>query len=134
MNPKPKPKKGQTQEDNEQQFAKQLTLKGFEMDSPEDDLSVSEAVELTFKPGFDLGDSYTTSQYDGGDAVTYTEFTTTDSSPVYLDPNDNVVQSFTWAEHKHEEMRKRYPALEKAYDHYKTLLALAQNGPEDLDN
>ena len=134
MHPKPKPKKGQTQEDNEQQFAEQLTLKGFEMDSPEDDLSVSEAVELTFKPGFDLGDSYTTSQYDGGDAVTYTEFTTTDSSPIYLDPNDNVVQSFTWAEHKHEEMRKRYPALEKAYDHYKTLLALAQNGPEDLDN
>ena len=48
--------------------------------------------------------------------------------------SDNVVHSFTWAEHKHEEMRKRYPALEKAYDHYKTLLALAQNGPEDLDN
>ena len=129
MDPKPKPKQGQTQEENEQEFAEQLTLKGFEIDSPEDN-----GIELTFKPGFDLGDSYTTSQYDGGEAVEYPEFTTSNSSPVYLDPSDNVVHSFTWAEHKHEEMRKKYPALEKAYDHYKTLLALAQNGPEDLDN
>ena len=129
MDPKPKPKQGQTQEENEQEFAEQLTLKGFEIDSPED-----KGIELTFKPGFDLGDSYTTSQYDGGEAVEYPEFTTSNSSPVYLDPSDNVVHSFTWAEHKHEQMRKKYPALEKAYDHYKTLLALAQNGPEDLDN
>ena len=117
MDPKPKPKQGQTQEENEQQFAEQLELKGFAIDSPEDDLK---GVELTFKPGFE--------------SVEYPEFTTSDSRPVYLDPSDNVVHSFTWAEHKHEQMRKKYPALEKAYDHYKTLLALAQNGPEDLDN
>ena len=136
MDPKPKPKQGQTQEENEQQFAEQLTLKGFDMDSPEEDFSDQDfpGVELTFKPGFDLGSSYTTSQYDGSEAVEYPEFTTSNSSPVYLDPSDNVVHSFTWAEHKHEQMRKKYPALEKAYDHYKTLLALAQNGPEDLDN
>ncbi len=136
MDPKPKPKKGQTQEENEQQFAEQLTLKGFEMDSPEEDFTDQDfpGVELTFRPGFDDEGSYTTSQYDGGMAVSYNGVTTTHSAPVYLDPSDNVVHSFTWAEHKHEDMRKRYPALEKAYDHYKTLLALAQNGPEDLDN
>ena len=130
MDPKPKPKQGQTQEENEQQFAEQLELKGFAIDSPEDDFK---GVELTFKPEFNC-ETYTTSQYDGNEAIEYPEFTTSDSRPVYLDPSDNVVHSFTWAEHKHEEMRKRYPALEKAYDHYKTLLALAQNGPEDLDN
>ena len=37
MDPKPKPKQGQTQEENEQEFAEQLTLKGFEMDSPEEE-------------------------------------------------------------------------------------------------
>ena len=131
MHPKPKPKQGQTQEENEKQFAEQLTLKGFEMDSPEEDFS---GVELTLKPGFDDEGSYTTSEYDGGMAISYNGVTTTHSAPVYLDPSDNVVQGFTWAEHKHEQMRKQYPALEKAYDHYKTLLALAQNGPEDLDN
>jgi len=131
VDPKPKPKQGQTQEENEQQFAEQLTLKGFEMDSPEEEFA---GVELDFKPGFDDGGSYTTSQYDGNMAITYNGVTTTNSAPVYLDPSDNVVHSFTWAEHKHEEMRKKYPALEKAYDHYKTLLALAQNGPEDPDN
>jgi hypothetical protein len=135
VDPKPKPKQGQTQEQNEQEFAEQLTLKGFEMDSPEEEIN---GIELTFKPHFNC-ETYTTSQYDGSEAVEYPEFTTTNASPVYLDPSDNVVSdnvvhSFTWAEHKHEEMRKRYPALEKAYDHYKTLLALAQNGPEDLDN
>mgnify|MGYP001192148632 FL=1 len=134
MDPKPKPKQGQTQEQNEQEFAEQLTLKGFEMDSPEEDFSVSEAVELTFKPGFDDEGTYTTSQYDGNMAISHAGVTTSHTAPVYLDATDNVVHSFTWAEHKHEEMRKKYPALEKAYDHYKTLLALAQNGPEDLDN
>ena len=132
MDPKPKPKKGQTQEENETQFAEQLTLKGFEMDSPEEDFA---GLELTFKPGFEYDeDSYTTSEYDGGMSIKYNGVTTTTSQPVYLDPSDNVVHSFTWAEHKHEQMREKYPALEKAYDHYKTLLALAQNGPEDLDN
>ena len=130
MDPKPKPKQGQTQEQNEQEFAEQLTLKGFEMDSPEEEFP---GVELTFKPHFNW-ETYTTSQYDGSEAVEYPEFTTTNSSPVYLDPSDNVVHGFTWAEHKHEQMRERYPALKKAYDHYKTLLALAENGPEDLDN
>ena len=131
MDPKPKPKQGQTQEQNEQEFAEQLTLKGFEMDSPEENFG---GVELTFKPGFDDEGSYTTSQYDGGMAVSYNGVTSTNSAPTYLDTTDNVVHSFTWSEHKHEQMRKKYPALEKAYDHYKTLLALAQNGPEDLDN
>ena len=131
MDPKPKPKQGQTQEQNEQEFAEQLTLKGFEMDSPEEDFA---GVELTFKPGFDDEGSYTTSQYDGNMAISHAGVTTSHTAPVYLDPSDNVVHSFTWAEHKHEGMRKKYPALEKAYDHYKTLLALAQNGPEDLDN
>ena len=131
MDPKPKPKQGQTQEQNEQEFAEQLTLKGFEMDSPEEDFG---GVELTFKPGFDDEGSYTTSQYDGNMAISHAGVTTSHTAPVYLDPTDNVVHSFTWSEHKHEQMRKKYPALEKAYDHYKTLLALAQNGPEDLDN
>ena len=101
------------------------------MDSPEEDFA---GVELTFKPGFDDEGSYTTSQYDGNMAISHAGVTTSHTAPVYLDPTDNVVHSFTWSEHKHEQMRKKYPALEKAYDHYKTLLALAQNGPEDLDN
>jgi len=130
VDPKPKPKQGQTQEENEQQFAEQLELKGFAIDSPEDDFK---GLELDFKPGFDDEGSYTTSQYDGNMAISH-GVTTSHSAPVYLDHSDNVVHSFTWAEHKHEDMRKRYPALEKAYEHYKTLLALAQNGPEDLDN
>jgi len=135
VDPKPKPKQGQTQEENEQEFAEQLTLKGFEMDSPEDEFP---GVELTFKPHFNA-ETYTSSgydlpEYDSGTSVSASGFTTTNSSPVYLDPSDNVVHGFTWAEHKHEQMRERYPALKKAYDHYKTLLALAENGPEDLDN
>ncbi len=132
MDPKPKPKQGQTQEQNEQEFAEQLTLKGFEMDSPEEDFG---GVELTFKPGFDDEGSYTTSQYDGNMAVSYTGgFQTMTNEPTYLETSDNVVHAFTWAETKHKGMREKYPALQKAYDHYKTLLALAQNGPEDLDN
>ena len=48
MDPKPKPKQGQTQEENEQEFAEQLTLKGFEMDSPEEDFSVSEGLDAAW--------------------------------------------------------------------------------------
>ena len=129
MDPKPKPKQGQTQEENEQEFAEQLTLKGFEIDSPEDN-----GIELTFEPGFQQGSTFTTdgavelgASYTGG-------FHTMTNEPTYLETSDNVVHAFTWAETKHKDMREKYPALQKAYDHYKTLLALAQNGPEDLDN
>ena len=54
----------------------------------------------------------------------------------YLDHSTTVSIShgFVSIEEKHEEIRKRYPALEKAYDHYRVLLKLAEAGPEDLDN
>tara|TARA_A100001515_G_scaffold8323_1_gene6989 strand:- start:222 stop:611 length:390 start_codon:yes stop_codon:yes gene_type:complete len=129
VDPKPKPKQGQTQEDNEQEFAEQLSFKGFTLDSPEDS-----GMELTFEEGFNTGENLTSSagvelgaSYTGG-------FHTMTNEPTYLETSDNVVHAFTWAETKHKDMRKKYPALQKAYDHYKTLLALAQNGPEDLDN
>ena len=129
MDPKPKPKQGQTQEDNEQEFAEQLSFKGFTLDSPEDS-----GLELKFEEGFNTGENLTSSSgvelgasYTGG-------WHTSTNEPTYLETSDNVVHAFTWAETKHKDMRERYPALQKAYDHYKTLLALAQNGPEDLDN
>ena len=116
--PKPKPRKGQTQEENETEFEQQLELKGF-------DVSSVDTSGITYE-----------SPYDSAVTVTpATNFTTSTSEPTYLDFHDEpVVVTFSRSEEQHKELRNRYPALEKAYDHYKTLLALAQNGPEDLDN
>jgi len=113
MDPKPKPRKGQTQEENETEFEQQLELKGFDTSSITYESPYDSAV--TVSPG--------------------TTFTTSTSEPTFLDFHDeSVVVTFSRSEEQHKELRNRYPALEKAYDHYKTLLALAQNGPEDLDN
>jgi hypothetical protein len=122
MDPKSKPRKGQTQEENETEFEQALELKGLDMDSPED-LGVTithgyEGTPLTFDPTSG-GGTYNTS---------------THHAPTFMDFDESVVVTFRQGETEHKALRDRYPALEKAYDHYCTLLALAQNGPEDLDN
>ena len=116
MQPKPKPRKGQTQEENEQEFEDLMELSSYEG-----------TVQLD--TNFDTSVTY-------GPAVDSTTWTTTHGlEPEFIGfEHDNVTVTFRKSEAQHEELRKKYPALEKAYDHYCTLLALAQNGPEDLDN
>ena len=117
MDPKSKPRKGQTQEENETEFEQTLELKGYDLDSPED-------TGVTITHGY-RGTPLTGPQY---------STTSTHLAPSFMDLDESVVVTFRQGEAEHTALRKRYPALEKAYDHYCTLLALAQNGPEDLDN
>jgi len=116
MDPKSKPRKGQTQEENETEFEQVLELKGFDIDSPEDN-------GVTITHG-----------YQGTPLTTSYQGTSTHHAPTFMDLDESVVVTFRQGEVEHTALRERYPALQKAYDHYCTLLALAQNGPEDLDN
>ena len=119
MDPKPKPRTGQTQEENETEFEQALELKGFDIDSPEDS-----GVTITHGyQGTPLSPTYPN-----------VSFTTIGNGPTFMDVEESVVVTFRQGEVEHTALRERYPALQKAYDHYCTLLALAQNGPEDLDN
>ena len=120
MDPKSKPRKGQTQEENETEFEQALELKGLDMDSPED-------LGVTITHGYQ-GTPLTGPTYAGSNV------TSLHHAPTFMDFDDSVVVNFRHGEAEHKALRDRYPALEKAYDHYCTLLALAQNGPEDLDN
>ena len=112
MDPKPKPRKGQTQEENEQEFEQELELKGFDLSS------------TTYESPFDSSVTVTPG----------TTFTSSTNEPTMLDLHESMVVTFSRSEEQHKELRTKYPALEKAYEHYRTLLALAENGPEDLDN
>jgi len=119
MDPKSKPRKGQTQEENETEFEQTLELKGYDIDSPEDSgVTVTHGYQ-----GTPLTATYQSSFV-----------TSTHHAPTFMDFDESVVVTFRQGEAEHKVLRDRYPALEKAYDHYCTLLALAQNGPEDIDN
>jgi len=112
VDPKPKPRKGQTQEENEQEFEDIMELSTYEG-------------TVALDTNFDTSVSYASDNWT----------TTSGVEPEFIDfQHDSVTVTFRRSEAQHQELRKRYPALEKAYDHYCTLLALAQNGPEDLDN
>ena len=119
MDPKSKPRKGQTQEENGTEFEQTLELKGYDIDSPEDSgVTVTHGYQ-----GTPLTATYQSSFV-----------TSTHHAPTFMDFDESVVVTFRQGEAEHKVLRDRYPALEKAYDHYCTLLALAQNGPEDIDN
>ena len=127
--PKPKPRKGETQQENESKFEHELNIKGLDIDSTNKDpnyvvsnsgtVTNSEGITLTFPDNMaDLSDTTSSSM-----GATYIAGTTA-----------SVTEGFMTSEEEHEKLRERYPALKKGYDHYRTLLKLAENGPDDLDN
>ena len=117
--PKPKPRKGETQQENESGFDYALNVKGLDIDSTSGTVQTSEGITLSFPDNMaDLDD--TTSSMMG---ATYIAGTTA-----------SVTEGFMTSEEEHEKLRERYPALKKGYDHYRTLLKMAENGPDDLDN
>ena len=117
--PKPKPRKGETQQENESGFDYALNVKGLDIDSTSGTVQTSEGITLSFPDNMaDLDD--TTSSMMG---ATYIAGTTA-----------SVTEGFMTSEEEHKQLRERYPALKKGYDHYRTLLKLAENGPDDLDN
>ena len=127
--PKPKPRKGETQQENESGFEYDLKAIGLDIDSTNKDpnyvvsnsgtVTNSDGITLTFPDNMaDLDDTTSSSM-----GATYIAGTTA-----------SVTEGFMTSEEEHEKLRERYPALKKGYDHYRTLLKMAENGPDDLDN
>lgn len=117
--PKPKPRKGETQQENESGFDYALNVKGLDIDSTSGTVTNSDGITLTFPDNMaDLDDTTSSSM-----GATYIAGTTA-----------SVTEGFMTSEEEHEKLRERYPALKKGYDHYRTLLKMAENGPDDLDN
>ena len=126
--PKPKPRKGETQQENESGFEYDLKAIGLDIDSTNKDpnyvvsssgtVTNSDGITLTFPDNMaDLDDTSSSM------GATYIAGTTA-----------SVTEGFMTSEEEHEKLRERYPALKKGYDHYRTLLKMAENGPDDLDN
>lgn len=131
--PKPKPRKGETQQENESKFEYDLMVKGLDIDSTNKDpnyivsdvdgtVTTSEGITLTFPDNMADLDS---PEDDG---------TTMVAGAAYIGSTTSVTEGFMSSEEEHKQLREKYPALKKGYDHYRTLLKLAENGPEDLDN
>ena len=128
--PKPKPRKGETQQENESKFEYELDVKGLDIDSTSKDpnyivsdvdgtVTTSSGITLSFPDNMaDLDDTTSSSL-----GATYIAGVTA-----------SVTEGFMTSEEEHKQLRERYPALKKGYDHYRTLLKLAENGPDDLDN
>ena len=127
--PKPKPRKGETQQENESKFEYDLNVKGLDIDSTNKDpkyivsdvdgtVTTSEGITLTFPDNMaDLDDT-----------------TSSSMGATYIGSTTSVTEGFMTSEEEHKQLRERYPALKKGYDHYRTLLKMAENGPDDLDN
>ena len=117
--PKPKPRKGETQQENESGFEYDLKAIGLDIDSTSGTVQTSEGITLSFPDNMaDLDD--TTSSFMGATYITGV--------------TASVTEGFMTSEEEHKQLRERYPALKKGYDHYRTLLKMAENGPDDLDN
>ena len=142
--PKPKPRKGETQQENESRFEYELNVKGLNIDSTNEDpnyivsdtdgtVTNSEGITLTFPSSSNVGAGF---ELDSPEDDGYTtDGVTIASGPTYFTgTNVSVTEGFMTSEQEHEKLREKYPALKKGYDHYRTLLKLAENGPEDLDN
>ena len=120
--PKPKPRKGETQQENESGFDYALNVKGLDIDSTSGTVQTSEGITLSFPDNMADLDS---PEDDG---------TTMVAGAAYIGSTTSVTEGFMSSEEEHKQLRERYPALKKGYDHYRTLLKLAENGPDDLDN
>ena len=126
--PKPKPRKGETQQENESGFDYALNVKGLDIDS-------------TYKdPNYVVSNSGTVTNSDGitltfPDNMADLDDTSSSMGATYIaGTTASVTEGFMTSEEEHEKLRERYPALKKGYDHYRTLLKMAENGPDDLDN
>ncbi|MAH07518.1 hypothetical protein CMI38_04690 [Candidatus Pacearchaeota archaeon] len=92
--------------------------------------------ELTVKVGYtdDKTDYETGFTYDLG-ADDWGNTNTTNMEASYtVSGTVSVSEGFMVHEEKHEDLRKLYPGLKKAYEQYRVLLKMAESGPEDLDN
>ena len=140
--PKPKPRKGETQQENESKFEYDLNVKGLDIDSTNKDpkyivsdvdgtVTTSEGITLTFPDNMADVDGTVTFPDNMADLD---DTTSSSMGATYIGSTTSVTEGFMTSEEEHEKLRERYPALKKGYDHYRTLLKLAENGPDDLDN
>tara|TARA_Y100000310_G_scaffold55121_1_gene50531 strand:+ start:2883 stop:3218 length:336 start_codon:yes stop_codon:yes gene_type:complete len=95
-----------------------------------------EDVSITTNEGYTLTFNDEDNQYiSPGKDLTFENGTTSTAGPGYTTSGTlSISEGFINIEEKHTDLRKRYPALELAYNQYRVLLKMAESGPEDLDN